>query len=42
MLPQAERIGRGILTLPLFPALRDGDVARVCQSLATICMRLLN
>jgi dTDP-4-amino-4,6-dideoxygalactose transaminase len=42
MLPQAERIGRGILTLPLFPALRDGDVARVCQSLATICTRLLN
>jgi len=42
MLPQAERVGRGILTLPLFPALRDGDVARICQSLATTCKRLLN
>ena len=41
MLPQAERIGRGILTLPLFPALRDSDVARICHSLATSCKRLL-
>jgi dTDP-4-amino-4,6-dideoxygalactose transaminase len=41
MLPEAERIGRGILTLPLFPALRDDDVARVCQSLAAACKRLL-
>ena len=37
MLPQAERIGRGILTLPLFPAMRDSDVARVCSSLANAC-----
>jgi dTDP-4-amino-4,6-dideoxygalactose transaminase len=42
MLPQAERIGRGILTLPLFPALRDADVARICQSLATACKSLLS
>jgi dTDP-4-amino-4,6-dideoxygalactose transaminase len=41
MLPQAERVGRGILTLPLFPAMHDGDVARVCQSLATTCKQLL-
>ena len=40
-LPQAERIGRGILTLPLFPTLRDDDVDRVCKALATSCKRLL-
>jgi dTDP-4-amino-4,6-dideoxygalactose transaminase len=38
MLPQAERIGRGILTLPLFPALRDGEATRVCPRPGTICM----
>jgi len=37
MLPVAERIGRGILTLPLFPAMEPGDVERVCQRLATVC-----
>ncbi len=42
MLPHAERIGRAILTLPLFPAMRDSDVARVCQSLAAVCQRLSN
>jgi dTDP-4-amino-4,6-dideoxygalactose transaminase len=42
MLPHAERVGRGILTLPLFPALHDSDVARVCASLAASCRRLLN
>jgi dTDP-4-amino-4,6-dideoxygalactose transaminase len=41
MLPHAERAGRSILTLPLFPALRESDVARVCHSLATTCKRLL-
>ena len=41
MLPQAERVGRGILTLPLFPAMHDGNVARVCQSLATTCKQFL-
>jgi dTDP-4-amino-4,6-dideoxygalactose transaminase len=41
MLPQAERVGRAILTLPLFPAMHDGDVMRVCQSLAATCKRLL-
>ena len=28
--PIAERIGSGIVTLPLFPAMRDEDVDRVC------------
>jgi dTDP-4-amino-4,6-dideoxygalactose transaminase len=30
--PQAERIGRAIVTLPLFPAMRDEDVDRVCAA----------
>ena len=41
MLPHAERVGRSILTLPLFPAMRDGDVERVCASLANACRSLL-
>jgi dTDP-4-amino-4,6-dideoxygalactose transaminase len=40
-LPQAERIGRSILTLPLFPAMRSSEVERVCQTLAATCKRLL-
>jgi dTDP-4-amino-4,6-dideoxygalactose transaminase len=34
--PQAEHIGRNILTLPLFPAMREGDVARVVAALDRI------
>ena len=34
--PQAERIGRGIATLPLFPAMREQDVDRVCSQVARI------
>jgi dTDP-4-amino-4,6-dideoxygalactose transaminase len=30
--PHAERIGRGIATLPLFPAMADSDVDRVCEA----------
>jgi dTDP-4-amino-4,6-dideoxygalactose transaminase len=30
--PHAERIGRGIATLPLFPAMTDSDVERVCEA----------
>ena len=40
MLPVAERIGRGILTLPLFPAMQSADVERVCARLATVCKEL--
>jgi dTDP-4-amino-4,6-dideoxygalactose transaminase len=40
-LPQAERIGRGILTLPLFPSMSRDDVQRVCRSLADACRSLL-
>jgi len=42
MLPHAERIGRGILTLPLFPAMRESDTRRVCRSLADACRRLMS
>jgi len=42
MLPHAERIGRGILTLPLFPAMSDADVERVCTCLAATCRSLLS
>ncbi len=40
MLPHAERIGRGILTLPLYPSLADDDVERVCTILASTCRSL--
>ncbi len=30
--PHAERIGARIVTLPLFPAMADGDVERVCAA----------
>ncbi len=39
-LPQAERIGRAILTLPLFASMRDDDVERACEALATACRTL--
>jgi hypothetical protein len=34
--PHAERIGRQTVTLPLFPAMRDEDVERVCLALAAV------
>ena len=34
--PHAERVGREIVTLPLFPAMTDADVARVCKACAEI------
>ena len=40
-LPHAERIGRGILTLPLYPSLAESDVERVCTALASTCRSLL-
>jgi len=40
MLPHAERIGRAILTLPLYPSLADDDVDRVCTALASTCRSL--
>lgn len=40
MLPHTERIGRGILTLPLFPTMADQDVPRVVAALARACTEL--
>ncbi len=34
--PNAERIGRETVTLPLFPAMQDNDVDRVCDVLCRI------
>jgi dTDP-4-amino-4,6-dideoxygalactose transaminase len=34
--PNAERIGRETVTLPLFPAMGTGDVDRVCEAVAQI------
>lgn len=34
--PHAERVGRGIVTLPLFPAMQDTDVDRVCDAVRDI------
>lgn len=34
--PHAERIGAGIVTLPLHPAMSEGDVDRVCAAAARI------
>jgi len=34
--PQAERIGASTVTLPLFPAMADTDVDRVCTAVAEI------
>lgn len=41
MLPRAERIGRGILTLPLYPSLQEEDVERICAALGQVCRGLL-
>jgi dTDP-4-amino-4,6-dideoxygalactose transaminase len=34
--PNAERIGRETVTLPLFPAMREADVDRVCEAVADV------
>jgi dTDP-4-amino-4,6-dideoxygalactose transaminase len=34
--PQAERVGRSICTLPLFPAMADSDVDRVCAAVRRV------
>ena len=37
--PIAERIGRSILTLPLFPAMADEDIARITSGLVGILLK---
>lgn len=39
--PHAERVGRSIVTLPLFPALTEGDVERVCAATRDVVQDLL-
>lgn len=34
--PNAQRIGRSILTLPLFPGMRDEDIGRIARSLISV------
>ena len=34
--PHAEDIGRRTVTLPLFPAMQDADVLRVCQAVSRV------
>lgn len=34
--PHAERIGARTVTLPLFPAMRDSDVDRVCEAVTAV------
>lgn len=38
--PVAERIGAGIVTLPMFPAMHESDVERVCASVGTVIRTL--
>jgi dTDP-4-amino-4,6-dideoxygalactose transaminase len=38
--PVAERVGRGIATLPLFPLMQDADVTRVCRTTAEVLAQL--
>ena len=38
--PNAERIGAQTLTLPLFPAMNDADVLRVCDALHSVLSEL--
>ncbi len=40
--PHAERIGEGIVTLPLFPAMRDEDVDRVCTETSRVLEGMLS
>lgn len=40
MLPHTERIGRAILTLPLFPAMTDADPERVVSALVAVIREL--
>lgn len=39
--PHAERVGRSIVTLPLFPAMTEADVERVCAAARDVLRRWL-
>ncbi len=38
--PVAERIGAGIVTLPMFPAMHESDVERVCKTTSSVLKTL--
>jgi dTDP-4-amino-4,6-dideoxygalactose transaminase len=40
--PVAERVGAGIVTLPLFPSMQQGDVERVCSAVTSVIKGLRN
>ncbi len=40
--PHAERVGRSIVTLPLFPAMTEADVERVCEAVRNVLRRSLH
>ena len=37
--PVAERIGRSILTLPLFPAMTNEDIGRITRGLVAVLLK---
>ncbi len=39
MFPVAERIGRAIVTLPMFAAMEDSDVDRVVNAVRQLCIQ---
>ena len=39
--PHAERVGAGIVTLPLFPGMSEADVDRVCEAVRDILAPVL-
>jgi dTDP-4-amino-4,6-dideoxygalactose transaminase len=39
--PHAERIGRSIVSLPLFPSMEDADVQRVVEAVDDTLHRLV-
>ncbi|SMC29277.1 hypothetical protein SAMN02745857_03734 [Andreprevotia lacus DSM 23236] len=41
MYPHAERAGASTITLPLFPAMQDSDVDRVCAALQAVLLQAL-
>ena len=40
--PHAERVGAGIITLPLFPTMTTADVNRVCTHISTVLTEVLS
>ncbi len=41
MFPHAEHVGASTISLPLFPAMQDSDVTRVCSVLSSVLRAVL-